>query len=114
MEFPIGKKLFHLVVNPRYVAVPDRGPGTGINYEKRANRKRSSVRKSQPGKQAHLFKFSTFSGNFPVDEPTNETCSIYRRTQNSGNFVQMESAPENGFKRRSSAKFRRMNLSKVG
>ena len=35
MEFRIGKKLFHLVVNPRYVAVPDRGPGTGTNYEKR-------------------------------------------------------------------------------
>ena len=69
MEFPTGKKLFHLVVNPgidRYVSVPDRGPGTGTNYEKRSNGKRSSIRKFQPGKQAHLFKFSTFSGNFPV------------------------------------------------
>ena len=56
VEFPIGKKLFQLVVNPRYMAVPDRGhSGTGTNYEKRANRKRGSVRKSQPGKQAHLF-----------------------------------------------------------
>ena len=35
VEFSIGKKLFHLVVNPPYVAVPDSGPGTGTNYEKR-------------------------------------------------------------------------------
>ena len=35
VEFSIGKKLFHLVVNPPYVAVPDGGPGTGTNYEKR-------------------------------------------------------------------------------
>ena len=35
VEFPIGKKLFHLAVNPGYVAVPDGGPGTGTNYEKR-------------------------------------------------------------------------------
>ena len=35
VEFPIGKKLFHLVLKPRYVAVPDRGPRTGTNYEKR-------------------------------------------------------------------------------
>ena len=39
----------------------------------------------QPGKRAraHLSRFSTFSGNFPVGR-TGETCSIYRRTGNSG------------------------------
>ena len=61
-----------------------RGPGTGTNYEKRVNGTRNSVRKFQPGKRAHLFRFSTFSGNFPVGR-TYETCSIYRRTGNSGN-----------------------------
>ena len=38
VEFPIGKKLFHLVVNGRCVVrgrVPDRGPGIGTNYKKR-------------------------------------------------------------------------------
>ena len=43
------------------------------------NGTRNSVRKFQPGKRAHLFRFSTFSGNFPVGR-TDETCSIYRRT----------------------------------
>ena len=53
-----------------------RGPGTGTNYEKRVNGTRYSFRKFQPGKRAHLFRFSTFSGNFPVGR-TDETCSIY-------------------------------------
>ena len=35
----------------------------------------------QPGKRAHLLRFSTFFGNFPV-EPTDKTCSSYRRTGN--------------------------------
>ena len=39
----------------------------------------------QPGKRAHLFRFSTFSGNFPVGR-TEETCSIHQRTGNSGSF----------------------------
>ena len=43
------------------------------------NGTRNSVRKFQPGKRAHLSRFSTFSGNFPVGR-TDETCSIYRRT----------------------------------
>ena len=62
-----------------------RGPGTGTNYEKRVNGTRNSVRKFQPGKRAHLFRFSTFSGNFSEGQ-TDETCSVYRRTGNSGNF----------------------------
>ena len=53
-----------------------RGPGTGTNHEKRVNGTRNSFRKFQPGKRAHLFRFSTFSGNFPVGR-TDETCSIY-------------------------------------
>ena len=57
-----------------------RGPGTGTNYEKRVNGTRNSVRKFQPGKRAHLFRFSTFSGNFPVGR-TDETCSIYRQPE---------------------------------
>ena len=63
-----------------------RGHGTGTNYEKRVSGTRNSVRKFQPGKRAHLLDFSTFSGHFPVGR-TDETCSIYRRTGNSGNFV---------------------------
>ena len=63
-----------------------RGPGTGTNCEKRVNGRRNSVRKFQPGKRAHLFRFSTFSGNFPVRR-NDETCSIYRRTENSGNLT---------------------------
>ena len=35
VEFPIGNKLQSTGLKPRYVAVPDRGPGTGMNYEKR-------------------------------------------------------------------------------
>ena len=63
-----------------------RGPGTGtINSEKRVNGTRNSVRKFQPEKRAYLFRFSTFSGNFPVGR-TDETCSVYRRTGNSGHF----------------------------
>ena len=34
VEFPIGKKLFHLVVNPGTSRCPT-VPGTGTNYEKR-------------------------------------------------------------------------------
>ena len=56
-----------------------RGPGTGTNYEKRVTGTRNSVQKFQPGKPAHLFRFSTFLGNFPVGQ-TDETCSIYRQT----------------------------------
>ena len=47
--------------------------------------------KFQPGKRANLFKFSTFSGNFPAGR-TNETLSIFYQTEISENFDQMESA----------------------
>ena len=65
MEFPIGKKLFHLVINPGTSRCPT------VNLElvqttRNGNGTRHSVRKFQRGKRAHLFRFSTFSGNFPV------------------------------------------------
>ena len=84
VEFPIGKKLFHLVVNPG----TSQCPTVDLEVEqttRNVNRTRHSVRKFQLGKRAHLFRFSTFSGNFPVGR-ADETCSIYRRTGNSGNF----------------------------
>ena len=40
----------------------------------------------QPGKRAHLLRFSTFFGNFPV-EPTDKTCSSYRRTGNNNTII---------------------------
>ena len=58
-----------------------RGPGTGINYQKRVNWTRNSVRNVPTGKTSlPVFRFSTFSGNFPVGR-TDETFSIYRRTE---------------------------------
>ena len=58
VEFPIGKKLFHLVITPvRRGARP-----RTWNWYKHGTR--HSVRKFQPGKRAHLFRFSTLSGNF--------------------------------------------------
>ena len=77
VEFPSGKKLFHLVVSP--------GTSRCRRETRNVNGTQHSIRKFQPGKRAHLFRFSTFSGNFPVGW-TDETCSIYRRTGNSGNF----------------------------
>ena len=84
MEFPIDKKLFHLVVNPGTSQCPTVDLEL-VQTTRNVNGTRHSVRKFQPGKRAHLFRFSTFSGNFPVGR-TDETCSIYRRTGNYGNF----------------------------
>ena len=84
VEFPIGKKLFHLVVNPGTWRCPTVDLEL-VQTTRNVNGTRDSVRKFQPGKRDHLFRFSTFSGNFPVGR-TDETCSIYRRTGNSGNF----------------------------
>ena len=83
VEFPIGKKLFHLVVNPGTWRCPTEDLEL-VQTTRNVNGTRHSVRKFQPGKRDHLFRFST-SGNFPVGR-TDETCSIYRRTGNSGNF----------------------------
>ena len=51
-----------------------------VQTTRNVNGTRQSVRKFQPGKRDHLFRFSTFSGNFPVGR-TDETCSIYRRAE---------------------------------
>ena len=90
VEFPFGKKLFHLVLNPGTSRCPTVDLEL-VQTTRNVNGTRHSVRKFQPGKRAHLFRFSTFSGNFPVGR-ADETCSIYRRTRNSGNFDYMESA----------------------
>ena len=81
VEFPIGKKLFHLVVNPGTSLCPT---VAAWNWYKLGETDKWNT-KFRSGKQSHLFRFSTFSGNFPVGR-TDETCSIYRRTRNSGNF----------------------------
>ena len=79
-----GKKLFHLVVNPGTWRCPTVDLEL-VQTTRNVNGTRLSVRKFQPGKRDHLFRFSTFSGNFLVGR-TDETCSIYCRTENSGNF----------------------------
>ena len=84
VEFLIGKTLFHLVVNPGTSRCPTVDLEL-VQTTRNVNGTRHSVRKFQPGKRAHLFRFSTFSGNFPVGRAY-ETCSIYHRTGNSGNF----------------------------
>ena len=84
VEFPIGEKLFHLVVNPGTSRCPTVDLEL-VQTTRNVNGTRHSVRKFQPGKRAHLFRFSTFSGNFPVGRAY-ETCSIYRRTGNYENF----------------------------
>ena len=76
VEFTIGKKLFHLVVNPGTSRCPTVDLEL-VQTTRNVNGTRHSVRKFQPGKRAHLFRFSTFSGNFPVGR-ADETCSIYR------------------------------------
>ena len=65
MEFPIGKKLFHLVVKPGTSRCPTVDLEL-VQTTRNVNETRHSVRKFQPGKRAHLVRFSTFSGNFPV------------------------------------------------
>ena len=84
VEFQIGKKLFHLVVNTGTSLCPTVDLEL-VQTTRKVNGARHSVRKFQPGKRANLFRFSTFSWNFPVGR-ADETCSIYRRTRNSGNF----------------------------
>ena len=76
VEFPIGKKLFHLVLNTGTWRCPTVVLEL-VQTTRNVNGTRHSVRKFQPGKRDHLFRFSTLSGNFPVGR-TDETCSIYR------------------------------------
>ena len=69
MEFPIDKKLFHLVVNPGTWRCPTVVLEL-VQTTRNVNGTRDSVRKFQPGKRAHLFRFSTFLGIFQWNEPT--------------------------------------------
>ena len=86
MDFPRGKTLFHLILNPGTAPSAESVTiETGINYEKRVNGHEIPFETFQPGKRAYLLSFSTFSGNFPVGR-TDETFSIYCRTEISGNF----------------------------
>ena len=64
VEFPIGKKLFHLVLKPGTSRCPIVDLEL-VQTTRNVNGTRHSVRKFQPGKRAHLFRFSTFAGNFP-------------------------------------------------
>ena len=81
VEFPIGKKLFHLVVNPGTSLRPTVAAWNWYKLREMGTWNTNF----RSGKRSHLSRFSTFSGNFPVRR-TDETCSIYRRTGNSGNF----------------------------
>ena len=58
---------------------------TGMKYQKRVNEHEIPFGMFQPRKRAYLSRFSTFSGNFPVGR-TDQTFSIYCRTEISGNF----------------------------
>ena len=69
VEFPIGKKLFHMVVNLGTSLCPTVDLEL-VQTTRNVNGTRDSVRKFQPGKRAHLFRFSTFLGIFQWDEPT--------------------------------------------
>ena len=75
MDFSIGKKLFHLIVNHGTAPspLPDGTPRwlpSYCNWYKPRMQHEIPFKTFQPGKRAYLFRFSTFSGNFPVDEPT--------------------------------------------
>ena len=63
VEFPIGQKLFHLVINPGKSRCPTVDLEL-VQTTRNINGTRHFVRKFQPGKRAHLFRFSTLSGNF--------------------------------------------------
>ena len=64
MEFPIGKKFFHLVVNPG----TSRCPAVDVELvqnTRNVHGTRHSVRKFQPGKRAHLFRGAFHLGKNP-------------------------------------------------
>ena len=85
MMYVVNSKVIPFGRKPRYVAGCPTVDLELVQTTRNVNGTRHSVRKFQPGKRDHLFRFSTFSANFPVGR-TDETCSIYRRTGNSGNF----------------------------
>ena len=59
VEFPIGKKLFHLVLNPGTTRCPTVDLEL-VQTTRNVNGTRHSVRKFQPGKLAHLLDFHFF------------------------------------------------------
>ena len=63
-----------------------------MKYEKRVNEYEIPFGMFQPGKRTYLFRFSTFSGNFPV-ERTGQTFYIYCRTEIFGNFEKKGERP---------------------
>ena len=69
MEFLIGKKLFHLVVNPGTWRFPTVDLEL-VQTTRNVNGTRHSVQKFQPGKRAHLLDFPLFLGIFQWDELT--------------------------------------------
>ena len=87
VEFPTGKKLFHSVVNPaRYVEVPNRGPASVQTTRNVQTKNEVPFGNSNRENRPIFLNFPLFLGIFQWNEPANETCSIYRRTENSRNF----------------------------
>ena len=69
VEFPIGKKLFHLVVNPGTWRCPTVDLEL-VQTTRNVNGTRDSVRKFQPGNGTTFLDFPLFLGIFQWDEPT--------------------------------------------
>ena len=104
MDFPIGKKLLHLIVNVTPVRHPARYPtghqdGFRVDnnwnwYKVRETCKWNTKFRSERSNRENgpTFLDSTFPGNqFPVGR-TDETFPIFCQTEISGNFDWMESA----------------------
>ena len=86
VEFPIGKKLFHLVVNPGTWQCPT--VDLELVQTTRNVQTENEVPFGNPNRENRpiFLNFPLFLGIFQWNEPANETCSIYRRTENSRNF----------------------------
>ena len=69
VEFPIGKKLFHLVVNSGTWRCPTVDLEL-VQTTRNVNGTRDSVRKFQPGNGTTFLDFPLFLGIFQWDEPT--------------------------------------------
>ena len=69
MEFPIGKKLFNLVVNPGTSQCPTVDLEL-VQTTRNVNGTRHSVRKFQPENGPTFLDFPLFLGIFRWDEPT--------------------------------------------
>ena len=69
MEFPIGNKLFHLVVSPGMSRCPTVDLEL-VQTTRNVNGTRHSVQKFQPGNGPTVLDFSLFLRIFQWDEPT--------------------------------------------